>query len=69
MVAGTAWYRDRTGFDVDAHNARQAEEIPVGRVATAEDVADTVCFLLSDEGGYLTGVNIPVDGGRGERMP
>ena len=69
MVEGTAWYRDREGFDVDAHNARQALEIPVGRVATAEDVADTICFLLSDEGAYLTGVNIPIDGGRGERMP
>ncbi len=69
MVAGTEWYRDREGFDVDAHNARQALEIPVGRVATAEDVADTICFLLSDEGSYLTGVNIPIDGGRGERMP
>ncbi|MBQ7175660.1 MAG: SDR family oxidoreductase [Lachnospiraceae bacterium] len=69
MVAGTAWYRNREGFDVDGHNARQAKEIPVGRVATAEDVADTICFLISDKGAYLTGVNIPIDGGRGERMP
>ncbi len=69
MVEGTAWYRDRTGFDVDAHNARQAKEIPLLRVANAEDVADSVCFLISEQGGYLTGVNIPIDGGRGERMP
>ncbi len=69
MVAGTAWYRNREGFDVDAHNARQAKEIPIGRVATGDDVADTICFLISDKGAYLTGVNIPIDGGRGERMP
>jgi len=69
MVAGTAWYRNREGFDVDAHNARQALEIPIGRVATGDDVADTICFLISDKGAYLTGVNIPIDGGRGERMP
>ena len=69
MVAGTAWYRNREGFDVDAHNARQAKEIPIGRVATGDDVADTICFLVSDKGAYLTGVNIPIDGGRGERMP
>lgn len=69
MVAGTDWYRNRDGFDVDGHNARQALEIPVGRVATAEDVANTICYLISDKGSYLTGINVPIDGGRGERMP
>jgi len=36
---------------------------PLGRVGTAQDVADVVAFLCSDRAAYVTGVNIPVDGG------
>jgi NAD(P)-dependent dehydrogenase (short-subunit alcohol dehydrogenase family) len=37
--------------------------IPLGRVAQAEDIANTALFLASDESAYITGVAIPVDGG------
>jgi len=45
--------------------ARRAfdESTPLGRVGTAQDVADVVAFLCSDRAAYVTGVNIPVDGG------
>lgn len=36
---------------------------PVGRPAAAADIARVVIFLLSDEAAYLTGADIPVDGG------
>ena len=68
MVSGTDWYRNRKDFDVDEHNRKQAEGVPLLRVATAEDVTDSVCFLISEQAKYLTGVNLPVDGGRGEKM-
>ena len=68
MVSGTDWYRYRKDFDVDEHNRKQAEGVPLLRVATAEDVTDSVCFLISEQAKYLTGVNLPVDGGRGEKM-
>lgn len=38
--------------------------IPLGRLAQATDVASAVAFLASDEASFLTGVNLPVDGGR-----
>ncbi|KAI5370445.1 Putative short-chain dehydrogenase/reductase SDR, NAD(P)-binding domain superfamily [Septoria linicola] len=38
--------------------------IPLGRGSTPRDVANTCAFLASDEADFLTGVDIPVDGGR-----
>ncbi len=38
-------------------------EIPLGRLATARDVANAALFLASDEAGLITGVALPVDGG------
>jgi NAD(P)-dependent dehydrogenase (short-subunit alcohol dehydrogenase family) len=36
---------------------------PLGRVATADEVAEVVLFLASDSASYLNGAVIPVDGG------
>jgi NAD(P)-dependent dehydrogenase (short-subunit alcohol dehydrogenase family) len=36
---------------------------PFGHVCTPEEVADSVRFLVSDRGGYITGQRIGVDGG------
>ncbi|MGO1544930.1 MAG: SDR family NAD(P)-dependent oxidoreductase [Gulosibacter sp.] len=40
-----------------------AGAIPLGRIATPEDVAGAVAYLASPAAAYLTGVQIPVDGG------
>lgn len=37
--------------------------IPLGRLATPEDIADAVCWLLSDEAAMVTGHTLVVDGG------
>jgi len=37
--------------------------VPLGRLGTAADVANAVLFLSSDEGNFITGVELPVDGG------
>ncbi len=45
---------------------RRAErfgEVPLGRLATAEDVANAFVFLASDEASFINGVSFPVDGG------
>jgi cyclopentanol dehydrogenase len=39
------------------------EEVPLGRLATAEDVAEAVLYLVSPEASFLNGVALPVDGG------
>ncbi len=40
-----------------------AGDIPLGRIGTPEDIAGTAIFLSSRAGAWLTGTNIPVDGG------
>ena len=45
--------------------AKYAEQIPLGRMGTVDDVAGVVEFLVSDAGGYVTGALVPVDGGLG----
>ena len=38
-------------------------EIPAGRLALPEEVADAVAFLASDKAAYITGTNLSVNGG------
>jgi acetoacetyl-CoA reductase len=37
--------------------------IPIGRMARPSEVAHAVAFLSADESGYITGINLPVNGG------
>ena len=39
--------------------------VPLGRIGRVEEIAATVAFLASEGAGYITGANIPVDGGLG----
>jgi len=49
-------------LDGDATRGRVAR-IPVGRMGLPEDIAASICFLLSPAAGYINGVLLPVDGG------
>lgn len=39
-------------------------EVPAGRISEPHEVAAAVAFLASPAAGYITGINVPVDGGR-----
>jgi len=43
--------------------AHEQSKIPLNRLATKDDVAYAVCFLVSDAAGMITGVTLPIDGG------
>jgi acetoacetyl-CoA reductase len=38
-------------------------DIPVGRLGSPDDIARAVAFLTADDAGYITGANLPVNGG------
>ncbi len=38
-------------------------QVPVGRMATPEEIAFAVAYLTDDRNGYMTGANLPVNGG------
>ena len=41
-----------------------APTVPMGRTGTAEECAEAILWLLSDEASYVTGALLPVSGGR-----
>lgn len=56
---------DMTAVLSDETLAKMTEQVPLGRVATADEIAGVVEFLASSAAAYITGAVIPVDGGLG----
>ena len=56
---------DMTAVLPEERKAAILAQVPLGRLASAEEVAGVVAFLASDAADYITGAVIPVDGGLG----
>ena len=50
--------------DTPQARAKVVAGIPLGRMSTPEDVAEATLYLASDAARFITGVELPVDGGR-----
>ena len=50
--------------DTPETRARFIATIPLGRLSEAADIAAAAVFLASDEAAFITGIEMPVDGGR-----
>ncbi|UCH47585.1 MAG: SDR family oxidoreductase [Betaproteobacteria bacterium] len=53
--------------DVGAARSNIVAKHPIGRMAQPEEVASTIAFLASPDASFMTGLAIPVDGGRSIR--
>jgi len=54
---------DMSGRGIAVSEEQVRAVVPAGRRGTVEDVASAVCYLASDEAGYVTGHAMVVDGG------
>jgi 3-oxoacyl-[acyl-carrier protein] reductase len=51
------------GFSDDTAREQAAAQVPARRFGSPAEIANVVCFLASEQAGYVTGAVIPVDGG------
>ncbi len=57
-----------TGMTADLHDnpverEKRLDKIPIGRMGVSEDIAWGCVFLASDESSFITGIELPIDGG------
>jgi 3-oxoacyl-[acyl-carrier protein] reductase len=65
VMGVTGMLSDFMGVDDTPENrARFLATIPLGRLSQPEDIAAAALFLASDEAAFITGIELPVDGGR-----
>lgn len=61
IIAGKA---KKQGISIEQATINEKATIPMTRFAQPEEFADAVTFLASKSASYITGINLPVDGGR-----
>jgi NAD(P)-dependent dehydrogenase (short-subunit alcohol dehydrogenase family) len=65
LLSGTGLFSSFVGVEDTPENRQKfIKDVPLGRLTDVTDVANTALFLASDEGKFLTGINLQVDGGK-----
>jgi NAD(P)-dependent dehydrogenase (short-subunit alcohol dehydrogenase family) len=59
----TAIIEGQFGANADAMKERLKTMVPIGRIGKSEEIASAAVFLASDESSYISGIDLPVDGG------
>ncbi len=61
IISGKA---SKQNISIEQATINEKATIPMNRFAQPEEFADAVTFLASKSASYITGINLPVDGGR-----
>lgn len=61
LIQGNATKQNKSTDEIDQ---QYAESIPLKRIGTPAEFGSVVAFLCSPAAGYISGINLPVDGGR-----
>ena len=66
LAAETGFFRSALGVDelTDEQRKHLTSDVPLRRLCHPDDVANAMLYLSSDEGGFVTGVSLDVDGGK-----
>ena len=54
---------EKLGINISTIEDKIKDTIPMKRFGDPEEYANLVCFLASEKSDYITGINIPIDGG------
>ncbi len=54
----------KQNHSIEEVSKEMTNEIPMARFATPQEIAFAIAFLASEYAAYITGINVPVDGGR-----
>ena len=65
LLSGTGLFSTFVGVEPTKENFEKfLFNVPLGRLTDPTDIANMCCYLGSDEGKFITGVNLEIDGGR-----
>ncbi|EXJ86864.1 hypothetical protein A1O3_03818 [Capronia epimyces CBS 606.96] len=65
LLSGTGLFESFVGVPFTEENVQKfLFNVPLGRLTDPSDVANITAYLASDEGRFITGINLEVDGGR-----
>ncbi|KAB8748947.1 hypothetical protein FH972_026498 [Carpinus fangiana] len=65
LLSGTGLFEAFVGVPFTEENVQKfVGQVPLGRLTDPVDIANMALFLASDEGAFITGQNISVDGGK-----
>ncbi|MCL2060562.1 MAG: glucose 1-dehydrogenase [Oscillospiraceae bacterium] len=62
VIQNTRWNDRNPDYDPQTYQGG-AGAIPLGRLGEPEDIADAAVFLASDAASFITGINLPIEGG------
>jgi NAD(P)-dependent dehydrogenase (short-subunit alcohol dehydrogenase family) len=65
LLSGTGLFESFVGVkDTPENREKFVANVPLGRLTDPMDIANAALYLASDEGAFVTGINLEVDGGR-----